>query len=123
VSPCADVTLQRNQPRNVPQKAVLNFAPPLNWNPVLLRPLSLWTWKMLLHEGSARMDDTSPHRNKRLVILLAVFSSAFLLAIAAAVTDHRRISWTEGTPPNGTAGSAQPGTIGLARPHPPLPVQ
>jgi hypothetical protein len=123
VSPCADVTLQRNQPRNVPQKAVFNFAPPLNWNPVLLRPLSLWTWKMLLHEGSARMDDTSPHRNKRLVILLAVFSCAFLLAIAAALTDHRRISWTEGTPPNGTAGSAQPGTIGLARPHPPLPVQ
>ena len=78
---------------------------------------------MLLHEGSARMDDTSPHRNKRLVILLAVFSSAFLLAIAAALTDHRRISWTEGTPPNGTAGSAQPGTIGLARPHPPLPVR
>jgi hypothetical protein len=79
---------------------------------------------MSLHEGSARMDNTSPDRNKRLFILLAVFGCAFLLAIAAVLTaDHRRISWTEGTPPNGTTGSAQPGTIGLARPHPPLPVR
>ena len=70
------------------------------------------------------MDDSSLHSNKRLVIWLVLLGCAFLLAIATVVTtDHRRISWTEGTPPNGTTGSAQPGTIGLARPHPPLPVR
>ena len=70
------------------------------------------------------MDNTSPHSNKRLVILLAVFGCAFLLAVATVLaTDQRRLSWTEGTPPNGTTGSAQPGTIGLARPHPPLPMR
>ena len=70
------------------------------------------------------MDESFPHRNKHLVIWLVLFGCAFLVAIAAVLTaDHRQLSWVEGTPPNGTTGSAQPGTIGLARPHPPLPAR
>jgi len=74
------------------------------------------------------MDDSYPHRNKRLVIWLVAFGCVCLLTVGAVLTATRQqlsqqLSWTEGTPPNGTTGSAQPGTIGLARPHPPLPAR
>jgi len=56
--------------------------------------------------------------------LLVVLACAFLFAAGAALVSS--IHWqtvlsTARAPPNGTTGSAQPGTIGLARPHPPLP--
>ena len=72
------------------------------------------------------MDNLPREPNKTAVILLALFSCAFLLAAGAALLTT--IHWqpmlsASRTPPNGTTGSAQPGTIGLARPHAPLPAQ
>ena len=50
------------------------------------------------------------------------------LLIATGVAGMRAIPWTRVTtasraPPNGTLGSEQPGTLGLARPHPPIQVR
>jgi hypothetical protein len=62
-------------------------------------------------------------RPVRFVIVL--FSCALLLAASVGLlTTLPRwptVTWTSAVPPNGTPGSAQPGTIGLARPHAPLP--
>lgn len=62
-------------------------------------------------------------RPLRFVIVL--FGFALLVAASAALlTTMPRwptVGWTSAAPPNGTPGSAQPGTIGLARPHAPLP--
>jgi hypothetical protein len=57
-------------------------------------------------------------------ILIALFAFAFVAAAGAALVTA--IKWepvlsTAHMTPNGTPGSAQPGTIGLARPHPTMP--
>lgn len=59
-------------------------------------------------------------------ILIALFACAFVVAAGAALVTA--IKWqpvlsAAHVPPNGTPGSALPGTIGLARPHPTMPVQ
>jgi hypothetical protein len=59
------------------------------------------------------------------VILLGLLSCGLLMAAGAAVVNAPRwwpMSALNRPPPNGTPGSAQPGTIGLARPHPPIQV-
>lgn len=58
------------------------------------------------------------------VVLIALFACAFLIATGAALLTA--IKWqpvlsTAHVMPNGTPGSAQPGTIGLARPHSTMP--
>jgi amino acid transporter len=60
------------------------------------------------------------------VILLLIFAGGFLIAASAALI--RAVPWqpmlaTNQAPPNGTPGSAQPGTLGMARPHPPIQVR
>ena len=63
--------------------------------------------------------------SKAPVIWLVLFSCGFLLAAGAAVvgTGQWRTMLAESrAPPNGTPGSEQPGTIGLARPHAPMRV-
>jgi hypothetical protein len=64
--------------------------------------------------------------NKAAVIALALFACAMLLAAGAALvttTPWRSMMVSiNSAPPNGTPGSEQPGTIGLARPHPPMAV-
>jgi hypothetical protein len=68
-------------------------------------------------------------RNWRSVfaILLVLFACGFLVAAGVAVL--RAVPWqpmlatNQAPPPNGTPGSAQPGTLGLARPHEPLTVR
>jgi hypothetical protein len=57
-------------------------------------------------------------------ILISLFACAFVIAAAAALVTA--IKWqpvlsVAHVTPNGTPGSAQPGTIGLARPHPTMP--
>ncbi len=72
------------------------------------------------------MDEAPRHPTKPFVIGLVVFFCTFLLVTAAAVltTIHRQPLFSaDHAPPNGTIGSAQPGTIGMARPHTPLHVQ
>jgi hypothetical protein len=58
-------------------------------------------------------------------ILLVLFACGVLAAAGAAVvsTDWRAMLAANRPPPNGTPESAQPGTIGLARPHPPIQPQ
>jgi hypothetical protein len=59
-------------------------------------------------------------------VLIGLFASAFVIAATAAIVttiEWRPMTSTSQVPPNGTPGSAQPGTIGLARPHPPMPVR
>jgi hypothetical protein len=56
--------------------------------------------------------------------LITLFACAFVAAAGAALITA--IKWqpavsTAHLPPNGTPGSALPGTIGLARPHPAMP--
>jgi hypothetical protein len=59
---------------------------------------------------------------------LSVISAALLgcgLLIAGSAVAVRTIPWkpvmtASRAPPNGTPGSEQPGTLGLARPHPPI---
>jgi hypothetical protein len=61
------------------------------------------------------------------VILLGLFACGF--AIAAGVALIRAVPWqpmlatNQAPPPNGTPGSEQPGTLGLARPHEPMIVR
>jgi hypothetical protein len=60
------------------------------------------------------------------VVLLGLFACGFLIAVGAALV--RAVPWrpmlaTNQAPPNGTPGSAQPGTLGLARPHAPMIVR
>jgi hypothetical protein len=60
------------------------------------------------------------------VILLVLFAGGLLIAAGAALV--RAVPWqpmlaTNQAPPNGTPGSAQPGTLGMARPHPPIQVR
>ena len=60
------------------------------------------------------------------VNLLVLFACGFLIAAGAALV--RAVPWqpllaTNQAPPNGTPGSAQPGTLGLARPHEPIQVR
>jgi hypothetical protein len=60
------------------------------------------------------------------VISLGLLCCGFL--IAAGVAGVRAISsnpiiTASRAPPNGTPGSEQPGTLGLARPHPPIQVR
>jgi hypothetical protein len=52
------------------------------------------------------------------------FTLLLTTSVVVATTVHwlrTMIMSTNAAPPNGTPGSAQPGTIGLARPHVPLP--
>lgn len=63
---------------------------------------------------------------KVLVILLVLFCCGLLVAASVAVVGKlpwRTMVAENSAPPNGTPGSAQPGTIGLARPHQPVPVR
>ena len=72
------------------------------------------------------MADNSRNQNRAALILLGLFCCAFLLAAGAALvtTLHwQPILSNQRAPPNGTPGSAQPGTIGLARPHAPSGVR
>jgi hypothetical protein len=60
------------------------------------------------------------------IILISLFACAFVVVAGAALVTA--IKWqpllsTTHIPPNGTPGSALPGTIGLARPHPTMPAQ
>jgi hypothetical protein len=60
------------------------------------------------------------------VVLLVLFAGGILIFAGAALV--RAVQWqpmlaTNQAPPNGTPGSAQPGTLGLARPHPPILVR
>ena len=68
-----------------------------------------------------------PRLNRPVAFVLVVFGCAVLLAASAALvtTVHWRHAMmsTNPAPPNGTPGSEQPGTIGLARPHSPLPAR
>ncbi len=69
------------------------------------------------------MDNIFRSFRKVPVILLVLFSCGFLIAAGAAVVgalQWRPMLGANGAPPNGTPGSEQPGTIGLARPHPPI---
>ena len=67
------------------------------------------------------------HRKSRehfAVILIALFALAFVVAATAALVTAIRwepVLSVAHVMPNGTPGSAQPGTIGLARPHPTMP--
>jgi hypothetical protein len=60
-------------------------------------------------------------------ILLVLFACGFAIAAGAALV--RAVPWrpmlatNHAPPPNGTPGSAQPGTLGLARPHEPMIVR
>jgi hypothetical protein len=60
-------------------------------------------------------------------ILLVLFACGFVIAAGAALI--RAVPWrpmlatNQTAPPNGTPGSAQPGTLGLARPHEPMIVR
>jgi hypothetical protein len=70
------------------------------------------------------MDNPFRHLNKPVAIWLVIFSCAFALVAGAALVttmDRQPILSMDSAPPNGTPGSAQPGTMGLARPHAPLP--
>jgi len=60
------------------------------------------------------------------LVLIALFACAFLIAAGAAlvtVINWQPVLTTTHVTPNGTPGSAQPGTIGLARPHPTMPAR
>jgi hypothetical protein len=72
------------------------------------------------------MDNIFHSLSKVQVILLVLFSCGLLIAAGDVVVralQGRPGLVTNGAPPNGTPGSAQPGTIGLARPHAPIQVQ
>jgi hypothetical protein len=69
-------------------------------------------------------NNIRPQRERLSVVLIALFACAFLIAAGAAlltVIKWQPVLSTAHVTPNGTPGSAQPGTIGLARPHPPMP--
>jgi hypothetical protein len=60
------------------------------------------------------------------VVLVGLLACGFLIVGVTALV--RAVPWrpmlaTNQAPPNGTPGSAQPGTLGLARPHEPMIVR
>jgi hypothetical protein len=74
----------------------------------------------------ALMNNPFRRPNKTAVIVLL----SCVLLLAAGVALVTSVDWrptmmmsANPAPPNGTPGSAQPGTIGLARPHVPLPTK
>jgi hypothetical protein len=56
-----------------------------------------------------------------IVLLGCVLLLAASVTLLTTMPRWPTVTLTDAAPPNGTPGSAQPGTIGLARPHAPLP--
>ncbi len=65
-----------------------------------------------------------PNKTAVIVLVSCVLLLAASVVLAAAVLWRPTMMTSANlAPPNGTPGSAQPGTIGLARPHVPLPTK
>ena len=66
----------------------------------------------------------APSRISRafLVLFIGVLLIAAATAVVTAVPWQSVLSAND-APPNGTTVSAPPGTMGLARPHPPMPTR
>ena len=91
--------------------------------------------RVLFHEVDSRGAQVlealmnNPFRRPNKTAVIVFFSFALLLAASVALVTS--VHWrptmmmmsANPAPPNGTPGSAQPGTIGLARPHVPLPMK